>query len=100
MRYLMFIVISSFVDIFIKDKIESDYEKVEKVYNKSKLKKYISLNKLHNYGFPFGKLKKFCKICSRFYNFSTFYKAYEFYKSKKEFISNIGTYFNYCGCYQ
>ena len=27
MRYLIFIVISSFVDIFIKYKIESDYER-------------------------------------------------------------------------
>lgn len=86
MRYLIFIVISSFVDIFIKDKIESDYEKVEKVYNKSKLKKYISLNKLHNYGFPFGKLKKFktfVKYAPGFITLALFIKLMNFIKVKK-----------------
>lgn len=86
MRYLIFIVISSFVDIFIKDKIESDYEKVEKVYNKSKLKKYISLNKLHNHGFPFGKLKKFktfVKYAPGFITLALFIKLMNFIKVKK-----------------
>ena len=86
MRYLIFIVISSFIDIFIKDKIESDYEKVEKVYNKSKLKKYISLNKLHNYGFPFGKLKKFktfVKYAPAFITLALFTKLMNLIKVKK-----------------
>lgn len=50
-------------DIYFKHKIESDYDKVKRKFYKTKFsinnKGLISLHKFHNYGLPFGFMKKY-----------------------------------------
>lgn len=71
MKYLRLISYLVFIDILIKDKVEKDFYKLETYWNKQKIKKYISLSKHHNYGFPFGKLSKFKNLVKYLPSFIT-----------------------------
>ncbi len=59
MKYIALIIFSALLDIFCKDRIERDYERIKQRHERSRWSRYVRLHRVHNAGFSFGKLQKY-----------------------------------------
>lgn len=78
LKYILLIVSLAFLDIFIKNKIENNFEEMLDLYQNKPISKFISLHRLHNEGFPFGKLGRHKKIVKYVPLFISIYIAAKF----------------------